>query len=60
MTERARDAVRRILHDDPTIDVCYTFAIRADSSHQGNGVLFVHPSHEFDVAAARAHARGQL
>ena len=60
MTERVRDAVRRILRDDPTIEVCYTFAIRPDSFHQGTAVLFVHPSHELDVAEARARARGQL
>ncbi len=57
MTERVDAAIRRILLDDPTIHVCYTFAIRPDSFHRGNDVLFLHPCHEAVIAAARNRAQ---
>lgn len=57
MEERVISAVRRILREDPTIDVRYVLAIRPDSLHLGTGVLFLHPSLERVVAEARANAR---
>lgn len=60
MTERVDAAVRRILRDDPTIDVRYTFALRPDSFHQGTGILFLHPCHEVVVAEVRAQSRGTM
>jgi len=60
VTEGVKEVIRRVLRDDPTVEVRYTFAIRPGSFHQGVGVLFVHPSHESVVAAVRAQARGQL
>lgn len=45
MTERVADVVRRILNEQPTITIRFTFAIRPDSYHHGRDTLFLHPNH---------------
>lgn len=57
MAERVRDRVRRLLQDDPSLEIHYTDAIRLDSYFQstrnGRPALFLHSSHQSFVDELR-------
>ena len=61
MAERVADRVRRLLHEQPELEVVFTDALTTDSYlHSGRGrpVLFLHPSHRQLVDELRGHVDG--
>ena len=57
MTERVAERVRRLLHENPELEIRFTEAITRDSYYQGPVVLFLHPTHQALVGELRAESR---
>lgn len=57
MTERVAERVRRLLHENPELEIRFTEAITRDSYYQGPVVLFLHPTHQALVDELRAESR---
>ncbi len=53
MTQRVEMHIRRALTAQPNIEVRYTDAIQSDSYHQGDSLLYVHPTHQAFVDQLR-------
>ncbi|MFD0760423.1 chemotaxis protein CheY [Arthrobacter ulcerisalmonis] len=56
MTERVAERVRRLLHENPELEIRFTEAITRDSYYQGPVVLFLHPTHQALVDELRAES----
>lgn len=54
MTERVAERIRRLLRDQPDVEIRFTDGIRADSYHFGPGVLYLHPTHRSLVDQLRS------
>ena len=54
MTERVAERVRRLLHENPELEIRFTEAITRDSYYQGPVVLFLHPTHQALVDELRS------
>jgi hypothetical protein len=57
MAERVAERVRRLLREQPGLEIRFTEAIRPDSYYQGPVVLFLHPTHQALVDELRAERR---
>lgn len=54
---RVAERVRRLLHENPELEIRFTEAITRDSYYQGPVVLFLHPTHQALVDELRAESR---